>query len=100
METNDDASEGQQKNRSAFTVINNVRDQCQQPADKKFLLLTLATYCDGEAVCWPSNRLLMRATGKSERTIQRMLKQLEADGEFKVLTPGGGDQRRNIQLHR
>jgi hypothetical protein len=90
---------GQSKN--AFTVINNVRDHCQQPADKKFLLLTLATYCDGKGICWPSNRSLIRATGTSERTIQRMLKKLEADGELKVLASGAGrDQKRIIQLHR
>ncbi len=89
---------GQLKSGNAFTVINNVRDQCQQPADKKFLLLTLATYCDGKGICWPSNRALMRATGKSERTIQRTLKALEQDGEFKVVTQGGGHQKRVIQF--
>jgi hypothetical protein len=93
--TNTDQTE-QAKLGNAFTVINNVRDYCQQPDVKRWLLLILATYSDGKGICWPSNRKLMRVTGKSERTIRRMLRQLEATGEIKVLSSGAGHKQKRI----
>jgi hypothetical protein len=40
-----------------------VRDLCEQPQAKKFLMLTLATYSNRDGVCHPSQLLLQRATG-------------------------------------
>jgi len=100
MQTNDNQNESKRKP-SPFTIMNNVRDNCKQPVSKKLLMLTLATYCDGDGICYPSNRALVPATRMSERTIRRMLKQLAADGELKIITPGAGrDQKRIISLKR
>ena len=96
MNPNQTRQAEQLKSGNAFTVINNVRDHCQQPDVKRWLLLILATYCDRKGICWPSNRKLMRVTGKSERTIQRMLKELEAVGELKVLSSGAGHKQKRI----
>jgi hypothetical protein len=85
----------------AFSVINAVRDMCEQPDGIKVLLFTLATYCDRDGVCFPSNRTLTQATGKSERSIRRMLRQLASEGELEVLAPGiGRDQKRVLRLTR
>ena len=101
MKSNSVPNESKQK-RSAFTVINNVRDNCKQSVSKKLLMLTLATYCDGDGKCFPSNATLATVTGISERTIRRMLTQLVADGELEKVTPGlgGRNQKRVIQLKR
>jgi hypothetical protein len=82
--------------RNSFTVINNVRDHCQQPDAKKLLMFALATYSDGKGICWPSNRTLMRVTGKSKRRVQQMLKELESDGELTVLASGAGHAKKRI----
>lgn len=100
MEPNNSQNESKGKP-NAFTIINNVRNNCKQPVSKKLLMLTLATYCDRDGICWPRNDTLVSNTRQSERTIRRMLKQLAADGELEILTPGRGrDQKRIISLKR
>jgi len=97
-ETND---EKQPRKRSAFTVMNNIRDLCDQSDARKLLLFTLATYCDGDGICYPSNETLATVTRKSTRTGQRMLKGLVADGDLETLASGiGRDQRRVLHLKR
>jgi DNA-binding transcriptional MocR family regulator len=52
----------------------------------------LAAYCFGEAVCWPSQRLLASETGVSQPTISRRLRDLEAAGWLTIerrLSPNG-----------
>lgn len=34
--------------------LHHVRDHCDAPADVKAFLLVLATYADGDGLCWPS----------------------------------------------
>ncbi len=81
--------------------MNNVRDHCGQPDARKLLMFTLATYCNAEGKCFPSNETLAGVTRKSRRTVQRMIKQLAADGELEVLEPGvGRDTKRIIALKR
>jgi len=87
--------------KSAFSLMNSVRDHCEQSAMNKFLLLVIATYCDGNGFCYPSNEKLAKAIGKSTRSIRRMLRQLEADGELEIISPGiGRDTKRIISLTR
>jgi len=101
MKAYDEIRERQLAKRSAFTLMNNIRDHCQQPDAKKLLLFSLATYCDGKGICWPGNEELVKITRKSERTIRRMLSELKEDGEIDVLTPGTGrGQKRKISLRR
>src|SRR5262245_45432196 len=72
------------KKRTAFAIINNVRDRCAQGFARKNLMFTLATYCSADGMCWPGNRELARVMRSSERTIQRMLKKLAKDGELEI----------------
>lgn len=86
---------------NVFTVINNVRDMCKQPDNKKLLMFTLATYCDRDGICWPKNDTLVAATAKSDRTVRRMLQALAEEGELQILTTGiGRDTKRVIYLKR
>jgi hypothetical protein len=89
------------KKQTPFLVMNNVRDNCHQPESNKFLMLTIATYCDRGGICYPTNHTLARVTQKSERTIQRQLKELVTAGEIEILAPGiGRDKKRIISLRR
>jgi helix-turn-helix protein len=101
MQSGNDNDEKQPRKQSAFTIMNNVRDLCEQSDAKKVFLFTLATYCNGDGICYPSNHELVRTTRKSERQVQRMLKQLEAAGDLEKLTSGVGRyQKRIISLKR
>lgn len=51
-------------------------------AGEKLVLLALADCADDEGHCWPSIATLVRKTGQSERTVQKMLKALEEDGHI------------------
>ena len=96
MQTNEPSHETQSARRSAFTIMNNVRDHCRQPRNRKFLLLLIATYANSAGVCYPSNALLARAAGMSSRTVQRILKKLKADGEIDMVTVGAGRKAKRI----
>jgi len=101
MESGDNHKQKQPATPSAFTLMKNVRDMCEQPDGRKLLLFTLATYCNQDGICYPGNKTLAAATRKSDRTIRRMLKQLASEGEIDILTPGiGRDQKRIIRLTR
>src|SRR5437762_11929008 len=101
MEPNDSNGEKQPRKRSAFTIMNNVRDNCKQPASKKVLMFVLATYCNGDGICYPGNETLARATCVSGRTVKRLLRGLVADGEVEILAPGiGRDKKRILCLRR
>jgi hypothetical protein len=101
MDANDSQNEKQPAKRNAFAVMKNVRDMCKQPVGKKLLMFTLATYCDLDGICWPSNRTLAAGTGMSESTIKRMLRALHEEGELQILTPGvDRDTKRFIHLKR
>ena len=101
MQSGNDKDEKQTRKRTAFDLMNNVRDLCEQSDAKKLLLFTLATYCDGDGICYPSNETLASVTRKSRRTVQRMLKGLVAEGELEILESGiGRDQKRILYLKR
>jgi hypothetical protein len=102
MHANEANDEKQPGKRSAFTIMSNVRDHCEQlDRAKKLLMLTLATYCNRDGICYPSNETLVKATRIPERTIRRKLSELKAEGELQVLTPGiGRDKKRIISLKR
>jgi hypothetical protein len=99
MEANDNQDASKRK-QSAFTIMNNVRDHCKQSDAKKVLMYSIALYANADGKCWPGNRVLANAINKSQRTVKRMLKELAADGELEILTPGGGHQKRVICLTR
>jgi hypothetical protein len=81
--------------------MNNIRDFCDQSDAKKLLMMVLATYSNGDGLCFPGNLALADAMNKSGRTVKRMLKELKADGELEILRPGiGRGQKRIIRLTR
>jgi hypothetical protein len=101
MHATDESRQKQSEKRTAFTVMNNVRDYCKQPASKKVLMFVLATYCDHDGVCYPKNETLARAACVSSRTVKRLLRELAADGEVEILAPGiGRDKKRILCLRR
>ena len=100
MQDDHETRQKQLTRRSAFTIMSNVRDNCEQSASKKLLMLVIASYCDADGRCFPGNRLLAKAMNKSQRTVKRMIKELVAEGELEILTTGGGDQKRIIRLTR
>jgi predicted ArsR family transcriptional regulator len=102
MDDNEPADEKQERKRTAFTVMNAVRDLCKQPPAKKLVMLTLATYSDGDGICYPSNKKLADNVGTSERTIRRRLAELKSEGEIEVIGKGKGgrNQLRVIRLTR
>ncbi len=46
----------------------------------KFVLMALADACDDDGYCWPSVPTLARKTCLDDRSVQRILNQLKADG--------------------
>jgi Helix-turn-helix domain len=99
MRANHEIRETQPAKRSAFTIMNNIRDHCDQPSEKKVLMFSIGLYANADGTCYPSNETLAIATRKSSRTVQRMLSELRADGELEILTPGiGRAQKRIIRL--
>jgi Helix-turn-helix domain len=101
MKANKSPDDTQPAKQSAFSLMKSVRDHCEQSDAKKVLLFTLATYCDGDGICWPGNETLIEVTRKGKSTVQRMLRQLRDDGELEVLASGAGrGQKRIIRLTR
>ncbi len=49
-------------------------------ASKKLILITLASYADENWQCWPGQQTLAEVTELGERTIRRLLAEMEADG--------------------
>jgi len=101
MQANDPDQLTQPRKQTAFTLMNNVRDYCEQTGAKRLLMFVLATYCNRKGVCWPSNETLAAKMHIHGRTIQRLLSQLAKAGEIQILKHGAGrNQRRYISLSR
>ena len=56
---------------------------CLKP-NIKFVLMALADACDDDGYCWPSVPTLARKTGLDDRSVQRILMKLKADGLLRV----------------
>jgi hypothetical protein len=101
MKSKRQSNERQPEKRNVFTVITNVRAHCKQTDGKKLLMMVLASYSNGDGLCFPGNLALADAMNKTDRTVRRMLKQLKAGGELEILRPGiGRGQQRIIRLTR
>ncbi len=50
----------------------------------KFVLMALADACDDDGYCWPSVPTLARKTSLDDRSVQRILLKLKADGLLRV----------------
>ena len=51
-----------------------------KPSGRKFTLVALANYSDGEGVCFPGQKKLAADTGLSERSVWKYLRNLEDEG--------------------
>jgi DNA-binding transcriptional ArsR family regulator len=54
-----------------------------KPAGKKFTLVALAAYADGEGTCFPGQKRLASDTSQSDRAVRTHLASLEEDGLLK-----------------
>ena len=50
----------------------------------KFVLMALADACDDDGYCWPGVPTLAMKTCLADRSVQRILNQLKADGLLRV----------------
>ncbi|HEX2888035.1 helix-turn-helix domain-containing protein [Vineibacter terrae] len=86
-------------------MSNTAQDWARRQAVKplqKLLLLLLGNYADQFGRCWPRRRVLARESGLSERTILRVLNELEATGLLRVerrKAPNGRDISPAYNLH-
>ncbi len=46
----------------------------------KLIAVVLGRYMNGGGICWPSRRLIAQRSGKSESTVDRAIRRLEAAG--------------------
>lgn len=54
--------------------------QMVKPSGRKFTLVALANYSDGEGACFPGQKKLAMDTSLSERSVWKYLRDLEAEG--------------------
>jgi hypothetical protein len=68
---------------------------------KRDVLLVMADHADDDGICWPSVGLVAWKTDKQDRSVQRIQRQLEADGIIECIgNPTGGYGKSKIwQLH-
>lgn len=59
----------------------------------KLVLLAFADHADDDGICYPSVARIAWKTGYSERSIQRVLRRLEAAEILAIVEPGGAGQR-------
>lgn len=68
-----------------FAVIIGPVLDCRQLADSaKILYARVASLADREGYCWASNKYLAEVSGCGERTVSRLLSQLQALGFLKI----------------
>jgi hypothetical protein len=84
-------------------VLARVWEHSQQKGTALLLALAIADYCNDEAWAWPSIASLRRKTRlRSDRTVQTLLRELEAAGEIAIergagmVGTAGGSQRTNL----
>jgi hypothetical protein len=84
-------------------VLARVWEHSRQKGTALLLALAIADYCNDEAWAWPSIVSLRRKTRlRSDRTVQILLRKLEAAGEIAIergagmVGTAGGSQRTNL----
>ena len=84
-----------------FKHINCVRDHSKAKGKAKFLLLTIATYCNDDGICFPSNKCLAQDTGIRPSHISRYLKEIPPY-ELIIVQKGGSQkgQKRQHTIYR
>lgn len=70
--------------------MNHVWQNSKVPSLHKFLLIALADNANQDGEAYPSIKKIANKMNLSERTVQRMVHDLELEGELLVTTKGGG----------
>ena len=73
----------------SIRVINRVWEHAPSAGTALLLLLALADHANDDGICWPSVDTLAHKARTSERSVQRLLRDLEKDGEVYIETGGG-----------
>lgn len=78
-----------------------VWEHSKQEGSGLLVILAIADQCDDDGVCWPSVRTIAKKARMAERTVQEILRRLDAEGEIRVqlragvVKTAGGIQRTN-----
>lgn len=64
----------------SFNAVTWAMQQDIRPAGRKFTLVALAQYADGDGVAYPGQKTLAKNTSQSERSVRGHLAELEKDG--------------------
>ena len=73
----------------SIRVMTTVWDQSAQKGSALLLLLSLADHAADDGFCWPGVERLAQKIRMSERSVTRLLKNLEDDGELYVIRQNG-----------
>lgn len=82
----------------SIKAITWVLDDCPASGTELLVMIALADYADESGVSWPSIATLARRARCSERTAQRAVRALEADGSQIVRAIGGGRASTRYQI--
>lgn len=73
----------------SIEAISWVWKKAEASGSKLLLLLALADYADDKGESWPSNAALAAKARVNERTVRRLLRELEDEGALKTILGGG-----------
>lgn len=83
-----------------FMTVDHVLEHIELKPGPKFVLIALAKHVKDDQQfqnleCWPSNRLIAKLTGMSERNVKRVIKELIVAGYVSIKIAGGGSKKSN-----
>lgn len=73
----------------SIKVMTHVWESSAALGNRRLVMLALADFANDDGWCWPSIPILANKTRVSERTVQRILRELEKAGEIQVVEGGG-----------
>ncbi len=76
----------------SINVMTRVWNRSRSTGAQLLLVLALADHCNDDGICWPGVNHLAQKTRMSERSVQRMIKKAENDGEVYVIRDNGRDR--------
>jgi hypothetical protein len=74
----------------SIKIMTAVWEHSSQSGNSLLLLLALADFANDGGICWPSVETLATKARVSDRTVQRMIQKLIAEGELEIVEKGGG----------
>jgi hypothetical protein len=80
---------------SRSAVFHNCVRDSELPASVKAVAWSIRSYMNTEGSCWPGRATIARGASVSDRTVDRSVKLLEAEGLLVVTRSPGGARRSN-----